>query len=260
MTRSFSSSPPRGTGTPQQPRDVFNRLVSDRNKERVAENVDLFKKYWDLLTWNNVKRGVSEAIDELLKVQNRARLLAALGVIGTLGTSYIIFSEQIRSFFGRETAEVAREVLKNEGLQDQTLELANAAVRTVLNDPEVRSRFMAFLRDTASSPDTQNALVSLSLNILQHPDVLKDAVGLGKEVWLQLVSDPETLDQLTVVLAQALADERSKEAVVGLIQRLAADDQVTALGPRRPPAAAAKCPCSLLRNPHAPLRTVPFRC
>ena len=90
-------------------------------------------------------------------------------------------------------------------------------------NPQVRTRFMAFLRDTASSPDTQNALVSLSLNILQHPDVLKDAVELGKEVWAQLVKDPKTLDQLTVVLVQALADERSKEAVVGLIQRLAVE-------------------------------------
>eukprot|EP00617_Octactis_speculum_P026337 CAMPEP_0185756428 /NCGR_PEP_ID=MMETSP1174-20130828/14862_1 /TAXON_ID=35687 /ORGANISM="Dictyocha speculum, Strain CCMP1381" /LENGTH=309 /DNA_ID=CAMNT_0028435391 /DNA_START=286 /DNA_END=1215 /DNA_ORIENTATION=+ len=191
-----------------------------------SQTTDLYLKYSKLMTWRSIQRGTSEAIDELLKVQNRARLLAAIVLLTAMGTTYVMFSDTILSFFGRETAEVARQVLKNEGLQDQTLELANAAVQSVLRDPEVRARALAFLRETASSEETRRAMVRLSVQVLKDPLVLEDAAALGKEVWLNLIRDPDTMDELVSVLKQALLHAQTQTAVIELIGRLCQDETV----------------------------------
>ena len=51
----------------------------------------------------------------------------------------------------------------------QTQELATAVVQTILTDKEIAYQTVAFLRDATTVPEVQEALLKLTIHILQHP-------------------------------------------------------------------------------------------
>lgn len=92
------------------------------------------------------------------------------------------FGETIRKMLSDQTAGLAKETLENESLKVQTQELAMAVVQTVLNDKDVTAHAASFLREASVVPETQEALLALTLHVLQHPDSLKEFSILVKKL------------------------------------------------------------------------------
>ncbi|CAN0230013.1 unnamed protein product, partial [Discosporangium mesarthrocarpum] len=120
-------------------------------------------------------------------------LITALFTVWVLS----VFGTEIRKYFANQTAEVARETLKHESLQVQTQELATALMQALLNDQEVIGAGALFLREASSNPETQAALVSLAVHVLQHPDTLGEVNILAKKLVKAILADPETLEQVS---------------------------------------------------------------
>ncbi|RYG64999.1 hypothetical protein EON64_12845 [archaeon] len=82
-----------------------------------------------------------------------------------------------------------QETLKNEALKVQTQELATAVVQTILNDPAIALHASAFLAEATKAPLTQEALVQLTVHVLQHEDTLRAAQLLATKLVALLAQD-----------------------------------------------------------------------
>lgn len=82
------------------------------------------------------------------------------------------------------------------------------------------------LADLLRSPQIQNAINDLIQKILTSPQFKQSCSILLKELWKDLVEDPETLKQVTHLLNNAIQDEAIKDAAVQLVTEVFADKEV----------------------------------
>lgn len=159
--------------------------------------------------------------------KNRFR---ALGLSGVLLLVWVLsmFGSEIRRYFASQTAEVARETLKVEALQVQTQELATALVQTLLNDQEVVRAGALFLREASTNPETQAAVMSLALYVLQHPETLAETQVLAKKLVKAVLDSPETVEQVTDMALQVMANARFRQGVSELVTALGQSEEVFA--------------------------------
>ncbi|CAM9089963.1 unnamed protein product [Chrysoparadoxa australica] len=136
------------------------------------------------------------------------------------------FGGQIRSFFGAQTAEVAKEAMRQESIQVQTKELATAVVHTMLTNQEVRVAWTEFLTKAASNPETETALVGLARHVLQHPDTLAEVNKLAVKVVQHLSKNPEVVQDLTALTLAVLQEEETHAAFGTLLVDLSQNEEV----------------------------------
>ena len=133
-----------------------------------------------------IERKMMERIHE----SNQARFRMYL-IGGTVFVVWVfaMFGGQIRKMLTDQTADLARETLENESIKVQTNELAVAVVQTVLKDPEITANAAKFLQEASTASETQQALLSLTLHVLHHPDTLKEVTSLAKKLIDRLSKD-----------------------------------------------------------------------
>ena len=116
--------------------------------------------------YNDIEKTIMIRINE--SNTRRFRLYLIMTVLGTIWI-ISVFGTQIKKAVAKETAGLAKETLENESLKIQTQELAMAVVQTILNDKDVTAHAAIFLREASIAPETQQALLQLTLHVLQHP-------------------------------------------------------------------------------------------
>ena len=72
----------------------------------------------------------------------------------------------------------------------------------------------------------QDALIQLSARVVQSPEVLQAAKILVKNLFTDLINDPDTLTQVVELLNNAIQDETTRKAVADLVVQLTADEEV----------------------------------
>lgn len=111
------------------------------------------------------------------------------GSISAIVAILVIFGQPIKDAVTQQTADIAQETLQNESLKIQTQELAMAVIQTVLNDKEITAHAANFLKEASTSPETQKALLSLTLHVLQHPQTMDELLALSKRLIHNLTHD-----------------------------------------------------------------------
>lgn len=120
--------------------------------------------------------------------QRRFRIMLLSALVAIIWVS-AVFGARIRKSVTEQTADLAKETLENESLKVQTQELAMAVVQTVLNDKEITAHAAAFLKEASVAPETQAALLQLTVHILQHEETLAQLTALGKKLIADLADD-----------------------------------------------------------------------
>ena len=82
------------------------------------------------------------------------------------------------------------------------------------------------LADLLRSPQIQSAILDLVNNILTSPQFKRACSILLKELWKDLVEEPETLQQVIHLLQNAVQDEAIKDAAVQLVTEVFGDQEV----------------------------------
>lgn len=72
----------------------------------------------------------------------------------------------------------------------------------------------------------QDALIKLSVKVVQSPEVLQAAQILVKNLLNDMINDPDTLNQIVELLNKVIQDERTRKAVVDLVVQITADEEV----------------------------------
>ena len=114
---------------------------------------------------------------------------------------FVIFGKRIYNQMQDTTAEITGELITHESMQIKTSELAAAVVAHVLNDEQVMNRAAIFLRQAANNKETQLALIQLTNNVLQSPEVLAECNILVKKLFRHLLADKETTLQTVQLLS-----------------------------------------------------------
>ena len=142
--------------------------------------------------------------------QRRFRLLF-FGSLGAIIWFFVAFGGTIGEKLKSMTTGLALETLEDKAIKIQTEELARAVVQTVRNDKEVTAQAASFLREASHAPETQEALLKLTLHVLRHPDSLKELALLTKNVLAALSNDPEAIKHLAILFAEVFQDPELKQ-------------------------------------------------
>lgn len=192
---------------------------------KAAETVARYSQQY-ANAYGDLERTLMERIKESSSRRFRLTLLSVIVVVAWV---IAVFGKMIRKALSDQTAGLALETLENESLKVQTEELAMAVVQTVLNDKEVTAHAATFLHEAASVPETQQALLKLTLHVLQHPDTLKEVAVLVKKLVVQLSADKDTLESLGTLLANVLREPQVQRAAALLVTELVRDPEVVAM-------------------------------
>jgi len=101
-----------------------------------------------------------------------------------------------------------------------------AVVQTILNDKEITAHAAAFLKEASTAPETQQALLKLTLHILQHHDTLKELTVLCKSLIKNLTNDKDIIKQLSILFVKVVEDKDLKNALVTVVYDLCQDATV----------------------------------
>jgi len=177
---------------------------------------------------NKVYHDLEQQLMSRINESNTKRFrMIVLGTI--LGIVWIVsvFGKPIRAHVAKGTADLAKETLEDESFKIQTQELARAIVQTILNDKDVTSQAALFLHTASSEPETQRALLALTLHVLQHPDSVIELSHLLGEVIKKLSVDKQTTDSLAILLANALQDAAVYSSLVHVLGVMGSDPAVS---------------------------------
>ena len=202
--------------------------------------------------YGELERTLMERIKESSSRRFRLTLITVIVVMAWI---VAVFGKMIRKALSDQTAGLALETLENESLKVQTEELAMAVVQTVLNDKEVTAHAATFLHEASSVPETQQALLKLTLHVLQHPDTLKEVATLVKKLVVQLSGDRETMENLGALLANVLQEPQVQRAAARLIAELVKDPEVVAMATELTMAVLDKPEVVNVSNPPPPTFT-----
>jgi len=195
--------------------------------------------------YTDLEKSMLSKINESNK--RRIRLIIVSVIVGTI-ILFVVFGSFIRKGITDGTADIAKETLENESLKIQTQELAMAVVQTILNDKDITSHAANFLREASSVPETQTALLLLTLHVLQHPDSLNQLTIMVQKIISILSKDPvsyndhssqfllgiidivhglqETIKYLSLLLSEAITDQRFVDTIVSMIGDLAVNPEI----------------------------------
>jgi uncharacterized membrane-anchored protein YjiN (DUF445 family) len=113
--------------------------------------------------------------------------------------------------------------------EDPVADLAKLIRDEYLGKPEGSYNPMALdsiLADLLKSKQVQEAVAGLVTQLVQSPEFKRACQVLLKELWNDLVQDPETLSQVIHLLHNAIQDEQIKEAAVKLVMEIVNDKEV----------------------------------
>jgi ferredoxin len=116
-------------------------------------------------------------------------LRTLLGIVASCTLIWMLFGHRIRRYFTEQTADLAMETLENKELKIQTEELATAVVQTILENQEIASQAAVFLKEASSVPETQQALLKLTLHVLQHKDTMSELTKISQRLIKDLAND-----------------------------------------------------------------------
>lgn len=133
---------------------------------------------------------LEKALMDKFHEKNQSKFRAyLLGTILILGWISIVFGARLRKYFTEQTAGLAKETLENESLKIQTQELATAVVQTILEDKDITSHAATFLKEASTAPETQQALLKLTMHILQHKDTMDEVTKITQKLIKNLAND-----------------------------------------------------------------------
>ena len=168
---------------------------AEEGVKRLEEHGDQQKYLWT--TAEAVRYATKHHLDDIGKVygsieqtlmsrineSNQRRFRAVLlGGVGAIVWVLFVFGTDIKNWLSGQTAGIAKETLENEQLKIQTQELASAVIQTILNDKDIAAQASRFLQEASGNKETQDALVKLTIQVLRHPDSLRESVELVKKV------------------------------------------------------------------------------
>lgn len=136
--------------------------------------------------YETLEKRVMQGVHQKNQQRFRAMLLSVVVLFAWIT---VVFGTRIRKYFTDQTAGLAKETLENESLKIQTQELATAVVQTILEDKDITSHAATFLKEASTAPETQQALLKLTMHILQHKDTLDEVTNIAQKLIKNLAND-----------------------------------------------------------------------
>jgi hypothetical protein len=141
-----------------------------------------FRKFYEV----KIKEMANEGPDDKRRRQRRLLLVSFIIYLYFL---YKMYGQKVKDYITDEFVEVVKIILEKESLKETISGLAVGIIHALLQDEEVAATAATFLRDAAAVPETQNALVGLTIHVLQHPDTIREFSLLIKNLIDVLVAD-----------------------------------------------------------------------
>lgn len=223
--RNFSSKP-----NDRKPEDKINNdkknseveKGKDNKEKTIAQNVSATMHFAEQ-SYEEFEKRLMETVHESNRRRFRLILISTLLILFWI---FSVFGERLKRSLSKQTADFAKETLENESLKIQTQELATAVVQTILNDEEISNHAANFLKIASSAPDTQQALLDLTLHILQHQSTLEELQVLAKKLLNDLCNDEEVTEYFIKLLQKVLEDERIRAGLIEVVMQLSKDPEV----------------------------------
>ena len=156
------------------------------------------------------------ALQRVMKLQNEDRTKVISGGLLIIALSVYIYGDMIVQGVSGGVAEVTG----SEAVTTQVELLAKAVVTTVLNDDQVLQKATEFVTALSANPGTQQALVQLLLVALRHKDTQQELYRLSQLIVGNVLSNPQTTQQVVQLVQRVLADPNTQANVIVLFSQL----------------------------------------
>ena len=211
----------------QQQAALLTRRTKQTSKRNYASSTRPIRN-------NNFQRARNTAVDSLedqlpqletalqrvMKLQNEDRTKVVSGGLLIVALGVYIYGDMIVQGVSGGVAEVTG----SEAVTTQVELLAKAVVTTVLNDGQVLQKATEFVTALSADPGTQQALVQLLLVALRHKDTQQELYRLSQLIVGNVLSNPQTTQQVVQLLQHVLADPATQDNVIVLLQHLMANE------------------------------------
>jgi hypothetical protein len=161
------------------------------------------------------------------RIRNIAVALIGVLVLST-GVLYI-FRDQVKDGISKQTADVAKRSIVDQGVQQQVNELSSDVVQKLLNDPVIMSNCLSFLQTLFASPETRQSLATLLQATLKDPATQDQLSVLASELLKSILDKPDTLTQLTQLLRKAIMEPGNEQALTVLFKKFVDEPETQVL-------------------------------
>jgi len=187
---------------------------SSKNLEKVKEHIS--HAYQNVPDFNRI---IHEF--EKMKARPKRLLVYLLCVMLVFAATLYTYWDHLKSFFGKQGAEVASMSLKSEDLQRTSVEMVNS----VLTDPNTTNKVVELLKDLVRRDDTKALLVGLVVRIMQDESTKTNLGILLSQQLKILLKDPNTLNVLADFVEMLLKREDTKDNLKVLVWNVLQDEQ-----------------------------------
>ena len=165
---------------------VEYQMSFEESRKLARAETEAFHKEFKKLYEIKLKDAAEEGPEDMRRRQRRV-LFFSLIAYGYF--VYQFYGTKFKEYLTDEAVSVIKIILEKESLKDQVQSLSVGVIHALLQDQEVAATAATFLRDAAAVPETQYALVGLTIHVLQHPDTIMEFTLLIKKLIDVLVKD-----------------------------------------------------------------------
>uniref|UniRef100_A0A6B2L4E2 Cullin family profile domain-containing protein n=1 Tax=Arcella intermedia TaxID=1963864 RepID=A0A6B2L4E2_9EUKA len=143
-----------------------------------------------------------------------------------------LFSDSIKKFFGKQTAEVAYITLDNKNIQIKAKDLGKDIVNQLLdhysNDEETRKVTTLFVKKIIEDPKTAESVVELVNKVIVDPKFQAKATSMAQVVANRVINDPATVNEMVKLLEKVMAEHKTQQVLSNLMNLLINRPEVVA--------------------------------
>ena len=168
----------------------------------------------------SAKGGVLDGLEQRMMTYFHMRSeytlrMSILLISALIGTLYV-FRQDVKEFFGEQTADVAAHTLDQHNIRVKGQQF----VKDVLTDEDVQVKAMELLNYIITSQHTQDKLRELVYHIIQESSTQDAANELSRRSVKSILDHPDTLNQFSVLISDAMKQPQTVAAATVLAQEV----------------------------------------
>jgi hypothetical protein len=207
---------------------MMRKLMSHGTRLVKFQNMNQFRLYGkqasfyeDILNIPHIHNIIRAA----RRTQWRNTIIISSSVLVGTGLTSWYFYDNIKTFFGKQGADVATMSLNDEAVHESVHELTGGVLKKILADQNTSNTIVAFLQSLVARPDTQQLLVGLLITSLNDPKLQEQLQQLILTQATDLLNNEGTLNSVTDLVYKLIDKPETKQVLYNLLARLIKDEQ-----------------------------------
>ena len=200
---------------------LFRRNISHARVYRSKgekEETSYISQYTEKLNLENFDY-LQDTFFQRLRADRREQVIFWGCLVFCFGTSIIVFSDGIISFFSKKSAKLASETLQDEKLKHST----DIMIREILENEENQAQVAQLLVNAIRTEGVYQAVLDLLLRLGDDQKFIAQLSHVLGTAVQEVINDPERYQQLINLIVKLVNDPTTSSEIIKILKEIAAD-------------------------------------